>query len=257
MIDHPCTQMRRWLDKPYSSALPDPALSAHVAACPHCRGVLVGLAADLVVALPQYPPSCAALAEDLLAYVELEHAQGEMISARRYPAVWWHLWTCPDCALLAEDLALLLTAEAAGELEAPPLLRRNTPVPTAAPLARASLRIAQDFLHAFFAPQHVMGATWNGDDDQLFLVEETILGCHLVIHVQRERSDHWALEVSVEPPVAGVLVVRFAETVFRATFDGGIARLGGIPAPLLLDRSEPDLLLTIERETGHPCERGS
>jgi hypothetical protein len=249
MTSDPCAELRRWLARPDAHAPPDAALVAHVASCPRCRGELATMLAGLLDAPLADDPSCDACADDLPAYAELVQMQGELVAARHYPAIWWHFWTCPNCAALAEDLATLLAAEAAGEL-APPRLREK-PAPPAA-LALPPIRLGREFLHAVFAPQQVLGAAWNGDGDQLFLAEETLPGYRLTIHVRQEGPDHWALEVSIEPPVGGALVVRFAETVFRAPLVGGhTGRVSGIPAALLTDHAGPDMQLAIEREAGH------
>jgi hypothetical protein len=255
MNGDPCVRTRNWLGSSVSLAPPEPALVAHVAACVRCRGALAALLADLLGAPLPGSTSCKACSDDLPAYAELERAEGDVAAARGYPAVWWHLWICPDCAALAEDLAMLLAAEAAGVIMPPPRLR-DTPTPPVT-LALPSIRLARAFLHAVFAPQQLLGTTWSSGDDRLLLSEETLPGYRLVIHVYQERPEHWALELSVAPPVAGDIVVRFAEAVFREPLiDGLTARLGGIPAALLTDQSGPDMLLTIEREVGHTRAEG-
>jgi hypothetical protein len=247
MIGDPCAELRRWLASPGADSSPDPTLVAHVAGCPRCRGELARLSAELVAPPPEHQPSCETVADDLPVYVEFERAQGEVAAARQYHATWWHLWTCPACAGVASDLSMLLAAEAEGELGPPPLLK-PMPAPAVA-LTPSPLRLARELLHAVFAPQQLLGATWNGGDDRLFLAEETLPGYRLVIHVRQESSEHWVLEVSVEPPVTGELVVQLADAHFRARLlDGRHARLRGIPTALLAGKTGPDLLLSIERE---------
>lgn len=252
MTSDPCARVRRWLVASEDSlAVPSVALSAHVAGCPHCRGALAALLARLLAQPSVGGASCDACADDLPAYAELERAQGAAVAARTYPQVWWHLWTCPDCAEGYENLARLLDAEAAGLIAAPPTLlavRDLLPFPP--------IRLGRGFLHAVFGPQLRQGTSWHEGDDPLFLGEHDLHGCHVSIHVHQIDHEHLDLEITVEPPIEGRIVVTFGAAHYRAVLvNGRVAHVQAIPIALLADQAGPDLQIMIEREHGdypHP-----
>lgn len=247
--EYSCESLQRWFSAADASAIPDAALVAHIVGCSRCRGELALRAAQFVVPPPAHPLDCAEVAADLPAYSELAHTQGERVAAQHYPALWWHLWMCPDCAEVAADVAVLLEAEAAGELALPAFLSAP-PTRVIAP-APAPIRLSRAFLNAVFAPQRSLGVTWSSETEQIFLTEEVLPDCRLSIFVREESATHWCLEVTVEPPVRGDLIVQLAGLRFRAPLvPGKPVRLGGIPSYLLTTETGPDLLITLAQEVG-------
>lgn len=245
MTTDPCAQVRRWLVAgEHAPAVPGVALTAHVAGCPHCRGALATLLAHLLSQPPAGDTSCDACVDDLPAYVELERAQGTAVAARTYPHIWWHLWTCPDCAEGFENLAWLLDAEERGLLPAPPSLPGVQRLPAFPPL-----RLGREFLHAVFGPQLSLGARWHEGDDPLFLGEHDLPGCHVSIHVHQVDRGQWDLEITVEPPLAGQIVVIFGAARYQADLvHGRVARVRAIPSALLAGQAGPDMQIVFEHE---------
>jgi hypothetical protein len=243
MANAACAATVRWLAD--SGGEPPAELAAHVAGCAHCRGALTAtLAAFYAPAAPE-PLSCAACSALLPAYLDLEQAQGTPAAARRYPNVWWHLWVCPECAEQAHLVSMLLGAEAVGLIPAPPRARPQAipPVPT--------LRFARAFLAELLAPQRELGTAWNGADGRMVIAEDALPGCRVVIAVRQRDATHCDLEIRVEPPVAGSIIVSFGATTFRAPLLAGTqAVVEALPAALLTDRAGPDLTIAIEREHG-------
>lgn len=247
MTTDPCAQVRRWLSAGEASpSVPSIALSAHVANCPHCRGALAALLAQLLGQPPVGDSSCDACADDLPAYAELERAQGGAAAARAFPQLWWHLWTCPDCAEAFEHVTRLLDAEAADLIAAPPVM----PVVPYRPLL-PPIRLGRGFLHAVFGPQLRQGMAWHDGNDPLFLGEHDLPNCHVSIHVHHIDHEHWDLEITVEPPVEGRIVVTFGAARYRAALvHGRVAQVRAIPIALLADQAGPDMQIVIEREHG-------
>jgi hypothetical protein len=243
MVNPACAATVRWLAA--SGGEPPAELAAHVAGCAHCRGALTAtLAAFYAPAAPE-PLSCAACSALLPAYLDLEQAQGTPAAARRYPNVWWHLWVCPECAEQAHLVSTLLDAEADGMIMAPPRARiQSVPlVPT--------LRFARAFLAELLAPQLELGTAWSGADGRMVIAEDELPGCRVVIAVRQRDSTYCDLEIRIEPPVTGSVVVTFGAESFRAPLLAGRqAVVEALPVTLLTDRAGPDLTIAIEREHG-------
>lgn len=96
-----------------------PALASHIAGCASCRAQRGAILARLAQGVNTRADTCAACAADLAAYVDVLLDQGASAAASAHPHVWWHLWTCADCAELFAQTATLAAAERAGDL--PPL----------------------------------------------------------------------------------------------------------------------------------------
>jgi hypothetical protein len=241
MADENCAATRRWLAE--GDPAPPPAdLAAHVAGCARCRGALAATLAGLIGPPPPADAGCAACEEDLPAALDLERAQGASAAARRYPHVWWHLWTCADCAEIYQATASLLDAEAVGLIDAPPRL-------AAAPAP--ALRLARSFLHQVFAPHAALGPAWGDDAEPMLVAEDDLPGCRIAIYVSQTAADRWTIELQVNPPIQGDVVIAFGASIFRARLDAGrSARIGGLPTELLTNRAGPDMLISIERGGG-------
>ncbi|MCG8353122.1 MAG: hypothetical protein MI924_35600 [Chloroflexales bacterium] len=93
------------------------ALLDHIAACLVCRGALLLFMAHLLQASPSpLKTTCAECQHDLAAYID-EESQASFISAyKAYPHVWWHLWTCADCAQTYQLVSTIRDAEQNGDL---------------------------------------------------------------------------------------------------------------------------------------------
>ena len=230
-----CSTTRRWLAAGGDEA-PPAAIVAHVAGCPRCRGALAATLAERLSAPPPGADSCARCEEDLPAAIDHERAHGPAAAARRYPHVWWHLWTCPECAELYQATAGLLDAEAVGLISPPPRL-----------LPVTSVRLDRSFLHQVFAPQAALGSAWSDAADPMLVAEEDLPGCRIAVQVLQTAPALWALDILVDPPVAGSVLVSLGALSYRAPLRDGAARVSDIPAEQLVGGEGPDLLISIER----------
>lgn len=249
MTGRECTKLQDWLTTAKGLPDPDPVLSAHVASCKHCQGALALLMANMLGMPPQQAASCDDCSEDLPAYAELEYTHGSQTAARTFPQLWWHLWTCPDCSESVETIKLLLHAQAIGRIPAPPaqLAQPTHKQPTRLP----NICLDRHFLHAVFAPQMSLGASWNEQNDPLLLTEHTLLDCHVTIHVVQQGIHTWDLTITVTPPIQGNIIVNFGNQHYHAALaNGHSAYIVGIPSMLLADPSGPDLMISIEKASG-------
>lgn len=226
-----------------------PEASAHIAACPRCRGALVSIMAERYAISPPAEELTCAMMGDLPAYLDREQAEGEAAAAARYPGVWWHLWVCPGCAEEARLTRALLDAEAAGELG--PIPAVVAPGPAALDLWPA-LHLKRDFLYAALAPQAALGAAWGEEDEATLLAEESLGRYRVALYARpAAAAGIWSLSVSVSPVVRAVAVFRFGTWVFRAPFDpSGTATVDAVPAALVSGRVGPPLEVRIEPHEG-------
>src|SRR5215208_5757161 len=89
----------------------------HVSRCSRCRAGLLLLvrAFDSEPNVLASEISCDSCQADLAAYVDLE-AEDPALAAATHPHVWWHLWTCQECAQTYEFTHMLLDAQHADQL---------------------------------------------------------------------------------------------------------------------------------------------
>jgi hypothetical protein len=87
-----CHDVRTWIST--GQGTPPPDVVMHVASCALCRGALLTLTAQRV-ASPSI--SCDTCQADLAQFIDLER-EDELRAAQTYPAIWWHLLLCWDCA---------------------------------------------------------------------------------------------------------------------------------------------------------------
>src|SRR5215216_2865099 len=89
----------------------------HMSRCSRCRAglLLLARAFDPEPNLLGTGIACDSCQTDLAAYVDLE-AEDAALAATTYPHVWWHLWTCQECAETYDLTHMLLDAQHAGQL---------------------------------------------------------------------------------------------------------------------------------------------
>jgi hypothetical protein len=208
--------------------------------------MLAAVAAELLRApAPGGDVSCAACQDALDAYIDCERRHGVAVALGRYPQVWWHLWTCSDCAEVYHLTGALLDAEDQ---------RILMPIPVAAPPQPAprlvrwpALRLPRGFLHSVFAPHVALGTAWSGGEHETLFAEEERDGYHIAVSVRRHDLAYWAIVVAITPPIGGWAAVDVGEQHFRAPFDQrGRAEIAGVPLALLTERVGADMLVTIE-----------
>jgi hypothetical protein len=240
-----CEELERWLlDTSDAVPMPSTTLTAHVATCKRCQGVLVILLTHLVANHPT-AISCDTCLADLPAYLEYEQAHGSLAAAQQYTPVWWHLWTCIDCTVVAEYTSVLVDAHTKEMIPEPPTL------PKLRPTRLPPIRIGRSFLHLLCGPQLQLGVSWHDGEDTFFLAEHELPDCRVTIHLLPVNTELWDLEITVRPPIIGRIVIGLGERKFQSSLiNGELARVRGIPAVLIAGQDGPDMLIQIEREHG-------
>jgi hypothetical protein len=240
-----CSQLHEWFSahgRLEAAALLAPDLCDHVADCAHCRATLLLFAAELLNApLEVAPVTCADCQDDLAAYVDIEHEESAEAALGAYPHVWWHLWTCADCAETYRMLVALLDAEDVGVLPALPLASLVTRRPRPALWA---LTLPRTWLVQTLVPQY--GAAWGSGEDETVIHESEDDGYEVSVRV-RKQDGLWVLLLAVDPPIVGDAVVSLGSDTFRAPITpDGSASIGPIPAELLRSPAGPDLMIRVE-----------
>lgn len=246
-----CPEVHAWLtarEHPGIAAVPPPALREHVAGCARCREALLLLAADLLAApLELASPSCDQCQDDLAAYIDCERVEGPEAAIRAYPHVWWHLWTCADCAESYHMVLALQAAEASGELPPIPLhsLMGGPPV-RRVPVRLPAFTLRRSMLSQALVPH--FGACMGGFDEDAVLYEDEGEGEGYEIRTSvRRHNSAWSVVVALDPPVAGLVIVTLGTASFRARLDlHGQAIIGPLPAELIASPDGPDLAIRIE-----------
>jgi uncharacterized protein YbaR (Trm112 family) len=120
MHDDTCPDVRELIDSLQQSspgAKTPRAILDHIAACPVCRGALLLFMAHLLQASPStLNTTCPECQYDLAAYIDEECQAGFISAYKAYPHVWWHLWTCADCAQTYHLISTIRDAEQNGDL---------------------------------------------------------------------------------------------------------------------------------------------
>lgn len=227
--------------------LPDTAaIAAHVATCSLCRGALALLALEALGAPPPDPISHAACQAELAAFIDRERADSAA-AVRRFPQIWWHLWTCAECAetyLLTRSL--VVAARQQPFVYTP--IQRQTPS-----LSEVVLRLSRSLLNGFFATLSPdWGAARGGEAGEEVLAEKTTRSGHqLTVSVAQQPDQRWRVVVAAVPPFDGSLVIGFGATTFSAPFDTeGSATIADIPAALLTDPQGPELVVGLAAAEG-------
>jgi hypothetical protein len=241
-----CEEIRRGLgaaaqaDHPIQ---PAPPLQAHVAGCATCQGALLLLAAAALDVPAPATIDCQCCLEDLPAFIERD-LDDTRAAARVYPQVWWHLWTCPECAETYRLAGALLAAERRGAITAP-AARAVAPAPLPQPL----LHLVRDFLARALPPPARLARAMRGPNEGPVVLSSRALGAgrQLTLSVQEQPDGDWSVIVAVTPPQAGWLVLALGDTRFRTRFDAqGDAVVACVPAALLAATAGPDLVVGIE-----------
>lgn len=226
----------------------DAQIYAHVSTCRRCRaGLLVMLAGLGQAALPPHiRTSCARCQEDLAAFIDLEGSDPAQAAAL-FPHVWWHLWTCAECAQTYAFTRALLDAERAGELLPLHLLLDRA--------QRATRAVREVRLHramlAFILP--VLGMermVLRGDEEAEYIlydhIEDEPDPYQFTISVHEQSDGYWRMMVKLLPVVEGVLVLTAGTTRRVAPIDAaGEAVLDKLPAELVIAPDAPDLEVSV------------
>lgn len=244
-----CADMQKWLQQTILSnvrTLPDPALCEHVATCPLCQGVLAVLAIEaLGLRAPPDGISCQRCEEELAAFIDHEAEEGSAAAIRAYPQIWWHLWTCEDCAETYRITRSLLAVEQPNQS-----VVQLMPVTLFGPLKQRppALRLPRAFLYrALAGSAPASNANRGAASFRNVLAEKEISNQRFTVSVQRQVDGEWQIHVAVKPPPVGWLILMLGATRFRARFDRqGEASIQDVPFALLTTPDGPDMGIDIE-----------
>jgi hypothetical protein len=246
-----CAEVRSWLlhvtEHDHHQVIA--AWSEHMAGCEHCRGALMLLATELLgQPVPAYThATCGECQRDLAGYLDLMQIQGHTYAARRYPHVWWHLWTCGECAATSYLTSALVEAEAHGELAplssvlhssrfeppTPDLLHHMTFVLPRALLIRA-------------LGTHNVGSARGDDGSGMTLAHNRIQSYSLHMTLSDMAETTCCFCITTTPPSSGWVSLRLGERLFQAPFDpSGEARIAAFPLALLRALEGPDVIVTL------------
>ena len=239
-----CEELRQWLTQASPGLRPTPALQAHVADCAACQAALLLLAATALDVPAPTTIDCQDCLADLPMYIE--HEQDDPIAAARiYPQLWWHLWTCQDCAETYQCTVALLVAEKRGEISTPlivkPILLKPEPV--------SLLHLTRQFLRRALPTPALLAPTMRGHSEGPVVLSSRAVatGQHLTLSVQEQSDGGWSVIVAMLPPQAGWMVLALGDERFRTPFDTqGSAVVSHVPATLLAATAGPDLVVAIE-----------
>jgi hypothetical protein len=247
-MDTPCKQLERWL-RSHHPAAPPAELAEHVAGCEDCRGELLLLLAELLEApIPPNPIDCDECQTWLPTYIDMQLLVGLSDAVRRYPAVWWHLWSCADCATIYQfSLDVVRTRD---------LEHYAKQIRPLTPATNQPHILLRRQINLFFQPDPALGvALGSSDIGELPPAEELVLmdrphGEHtLVLKVRGQAEDTWIGVVEMIPPATGLVRIDLGPISAHATFDhSGQALIPDLPLALLLRPDGPDLCLTIDEE---------
>lgn len=221
------------------------AMAEHISECPRCRAGLV-LFVGAATSVTPGGADCEQCQADLAAFLEQERTEQEG-AVTRFPHVWQHLWSCPDCLDDYLTSRSWLAEEQAGQIA--PLH-----LPTASPVERAITAIRRIIIDravlalALPPPRLALAPTRGvgGDGFVLFEDGENFSQAHFTVMVRDSGDGTWQMEVTTSPPLTGLLRLSAGETRFTVPFlPDGRATISAIPFSLLADREAPDLELIV------------
>jgi hypothetical protein len=247
-----CADVHTWVttqDDLAVSGLPPPALVMHVAGCARCQGTLLLLLTELLAAaIDVAATTCDQCQDDLAAYIDLEHEAGTTEALRAYPHVWWHLWTCADCAESYRMVLALQAAEADQSLPPIPLHSLVRPSPARSPSPRFPTFTLRRKLLVGALVLH-LGPSMGSDEDAI-IYEDDAAGYEIRTSVRQQNGQWWVM-VTLDPPLVGVVVVTLGSVRMQAQLDlYGHAMIGPLANDLLTSTDGPDMDIRIEPVDG-------
>jgi hypothetical protein len=212
----------------------------HLQSCSVCRGSLLTLllSLDPTLAIGNQPIDCEQCRAQLAAFIDGEQLD-PAAAARAYPDVWWHLWTCWECAQVYEMTMAMLAGAALPE----PGQASRTPEPAGQPI-----RLRRHMLRVAFPQHNTAYRTMRGSTaDKMVIYDEVDDQGHAITVVVRERPDQgYQIVVKVVPAPQGRLVVTCGPLVLEAPFlADGTATLARVSSPVLVSPDAPDILVRI------------
>lgn len=192
--------------------------------------------------------TCEMCQDDLASYIDIERQAGPSETIKQYPHVWWHLWTCADCAETYHLTATLLDTR---EIRPPHHRRAAQPQMQPASPRIGRLHVSRPFLNRVLNAPLLLG-TPLGDDDNVVLVEEEGNGYQISVNVRKQVDRDWMAVITVAPPTAGMVYLALGLDVFRAPLSAaGEAVISAIPSALFTDPDGPDMTIDLVPEASH------
>ncbi|MFD3164111.1 hypothetical protein [Herpetosiphon sp. NSE202] len=243
---------------------PQAQLYQHIATCDHCRGMTI----LVTQTYPQLFPSpeawsCDDACDELELFIETERVDAHQ-AVHEFPAVWWHLLSCEECAALYTSLRIVDHAEALGALATPPLFSANQPsmpatlagqlMQAASPtysitfereFLNRALQISQQPTMRRYRSEHAETVKILEDNPQLQLGD---VQYHFTVLLKIGQVG-WSLVATLEPQFTGWLTVQLGQQQYRQQFDqAGSASLNKLAPDHLLLIDGPDLNITLDPE---------
>ncbi len=246
IIKQECAAVRAWLRQHAADSHgPPPEIVAHVEQCPTCRGALLLLGAAVLFDQPPAAIDCQACEDDLPGYLEYAAQMDVRAAARLYPHVWLHLWTCPDCAELAE---MARTAMDEAVLELPMRSSKTDDAVLELPMRFSGLlRLRRaDLAFALPPPSTRRGVTRSQETTGQVIAEEEQGEHRIVLRAAGPDRGLWHLAVWVDPPPAGHVVLVCGDMRLRGALDSEGYAAFDVPVELLSAPAGPDLELLLE-----------
>ena len=244
MPDRMCGAVRRWLigRDPDTPSLTPHEVVRHTETCRPCQGAL----ALLIAAQASEPPpaiGCGACLGRLDAFSDCERQHGIVAAIERYPAVWWHLWTCGACAEVYHLTGALIEAEERAVL---PPIAAALPASRRQPQISIEIPVSRQYLRRVVVPHVALGPAWNDDDDPMLVAEELVQEYRIALYIRPSGGERWSLALTVIPPLVGKVLIRLGDERFQARFDqDGEAHVDDVPVALLMKARGPDMQIAI------------
>ena len=252
-----CEYVRDWADRITQTnvfqPVQDDAFYRHVASCDTCRGALISLSLLAPDVIPPYTKLAdAEYHADLAAFVDAaELAPGSEVAL--YPALWWHLLSCQDCAEEYRDLRAFAGAMRAESAGAPTVVTAQPARSVRSGAWIARLELQRDFLQiALPSWQANQMMVYRGEpvEPDVLAEEEIAPGFQATVGVRQESAEQWSIVVTIVPPFSAQVTLTLGDFVQRATLDSlGRATFGPVPANMLLAADGPALEITIQRDS--------
>ena len=244
-----CPDVQVWITSLDTTAvLPTPPLTLveHVSDCAYCRAALLLIVVELLhVPLGTAPITCDQCQSDIAAYIDCEQYEGMAEALVSYPHVWWHLWTCVDCAMDHQFIATLQDAEAVGSLPPIPLVSlAHRPHPRQVRPVFQTIMLPRMWFTRILMPQ--LGPTWGQSNDDMVIYEDEQDTYQITMTVRKGRVESRVI-ITIDPPMDGNVVIALGDATFRARIGpDGVAHVGPIPADLLTSPIGPAMAIRIE-----------
>lgn len=240
-----CDHLRTWLltQTHNPTALPPEQLIAHITSCATCRGQLVLLMTEIVgVPLHIQGISCERCQRDLPAYIDMEAHTDLRLAVQTFPEIWWHLWTCEECA---ETYRVIVEI---GKQQVPSEILRPMVVHTPNVDRPAWLfELSRTLLNHFFQTQVRLGVAWGEHNGDAVVLEEVADDHEITFSLQRDTNNGWKGVIRITPPITGRVGITIGTHTLVTTLSvEGVASVLLLPNNLIEAADGPSISVFIE-----------